>query len=301
MITVVGSLNYDLVTTIQQVPNGGETLHAENFEMHRGGKGANEAFACARLTKPGIPVKMIGCVGEDHFGEDLIRCLGAEGVDTSCIQRTGDVRTGIATIIVETSGENRILVYPGANSKVTSDQVTSETLESAHYVLFQNEIPLETTLAALRLAHESGKATVWNPSPLPKVDRLVWQYVDYLVVNEGEAAKITGLSVDDVDQAKTAVTALLDLGVGTAVITLGPNGAVYGNKKESTKHQGARKVSPVDTTGAGDTFLGAFVAALSGNETLSDSIAYAIKASGLAVTKPGAMSSIPTREDVDRA
>lgn len=298
MITVVGSINYDLVTTVSRVPKGGETVHAQTFETHRGGKGANEALACARLSEAGCRVKMIGCVGRDQFGEDLIEHLNGEGIDTSSVQQHDDVRTGVATIIVETTGENRILVYPGANGKVSADQVTTKSLEGSRFVLLQNEIPLETTLSALRLAHNSGKATVWNPSPLPEVSEEIWQYVDYLIVNEGEAAVITGMNVENVGQAKEAVIALLSMGVRVAIVTLGHNGSVYGNSKENIVHCAATKVSPVDTTGAGDTFLGAFVAALCEKRSIDESVSYASRASAIAVTRAGAGSSIPKRGEI---
>lgn len=304
MITVIGSLNYDLVTTAERVPNGGETVHATNFETHNGGKGANSALALGKLSPQGTQVAMVGLVGKDEFGEQLKKGLSDVGVDVKTVQTIDKVRTGVATILVETSGENRILVYSGANGELTFDKIPESILQHSKYILLQNEIPIETSLKVLEVAHEMSVCTVYNPSPIYDIDRKYYQYVDYLAVNETEARIIAKTpEIESTEDAYKAIDKLLELGVKKAVIvTLGAKGAVFSSADKSDRgfcpSTNVGKV--VDTTGAGDTFLAATITKLALGESLKSCLDFASKASGIVVTRHGAASSIPTLEEVEK-
>lgn len=302
MITIIGSLNYDLVTTAKRIPEGGETVGATNFATFHGGKGANEARAARRLSPSDVKVKMVGLVGDDTFGNELRAGLEKEGVDVSQVNYS-DKRTGIATILVDAEGENRILVYPGANGDFSIDKVSEDLWAESKFVLLQNEIPLESTLEILKQAAKTVK-TVYNSSPILDVPNSAYENVDYLIVNAIEAGIIAnndGNSVQTQNDAEKVLDSLLDLGVRTAVVvTLGSHGAVYASKEGSERGfvPAAKVKHVVDTTGAGDTFLAGFISQVHQGKSLEESLQFATKASAIVVSREGAAASMPTLEEV---
>lgn len=303
MITIIGSLNYDLVTTAQRIPDGGETVTATTFATYHGGKGANEARAARRLSPPETKVKMVGLVGGDSFGNELLEGLKNEGVDVSDV-KTSDSRTGVATILVDSEGENRILVYPGANGDFKPDIVSRQLWAGSRFVLLQNEIPLKSTLKILELASQETK-TVYNPSPILDVPADAYRHVDYLVVNAIEAGIIAnghGSSVKTQNDAENVLDELLKLGVRTAVVvTLGAHGAVFASKEGTERGfvPAAKVEKVVDTTGAGDTFLAGFISQVHQGKSLEESLKFATRASAIVVSRKGAAASMPTLEEVE--
>lgn len=302
MITIIGSLNYDLVTTAKRIPEGGETVGATSFATFHGGKGANEARAVRRLSPPTVKVQMVGLIGDDTFGNELRAGLEKEGVDVSRVKYS-DKRTGIATILVDAEGENRILVYPGANGDFSADKVSEDLWAGSDFVLLQNEIPLESTLQILKQASKSVK-TVYNPSPILDVPNAAYKDVDYLIVNAIEAGIIAnndGNSVQTQEDAEKVLDSLLNLGVRTAVVvTLGSHGAVFAAKERSERGfvPAAKVKHVVDTTGAGDTFLAGFISQVHQGKSLKESLQFATKASAIVVSREGAAASMPTLEEV---
>uniref|UniRef100_A0A060TEX7 Ribokinase n=1 Tax=Blastobotrys adeninivorans TaxID=409370 RepID=A0A060TEX7_BLAAD len=306
-ITVLGSLNYDVVTRTKVVPKGGETINAESFETHHGGKGANQALAARRLSsKDSVNVKMIGKVGNDNFGHELKESLESEGIDTTKVAVVEGVRTGVSTILVETdSGENRIMFYDGANGTHKTEEITPALFAGSDMVILQNEVPLPVVYQSLKTAHQAGIPTTYNPSPVDANTPVeVFNNVDYLVVNSSEAQVLSQSEDinDSVEQAQKVIKALVTkLGCANAVITLGANGAVYySSKLDQTGHVPASKVEKiVDTTGAGDTFLGAFSSKVVTGSPLPEAISFAAKAAAIAVTREGAAEGIPHLTEVE--
>lgn len=321
MITVIGSLNYDLVTYTDRVPGGGETFQADAFETHIGGKGLNEAIAVARLTasQDGAKVqrvRMIGRVGDDGFGKELIDALKGDGVDTTFIDSVPNTKSGVAVILVEAeSGENRILITSGANGTLqpTNSEYEQyfppEICGTDYYVILQNEYP--DTLKTIEWLKVNRPAVniCYNPSPFKKewVSSVVLASIDLIIVNEGEAsdiASVLGLhhkeNCDIATLAEFLQRALAPNGISTVIITLGSKGCVYTNKDISPplKADSVKVSHVVDTTGAGDTFFGGVVLQLSQAKSLHEAITFATRASSLAIQKHGAAESIPTFDDI---
>lgn len=297
-VLIVGSLNFDLVTSVNKAPKGGETISAEGFNTHYGGKGANQAYAIRRLTDANmVNVSLVGCVGADSFGKELLSHLKTNGVDVSKVRSLQNAKTGTATIIVESNGENRIMVYPGANAEVTD--VGEALVDDPDYIVLQNEIPLDTTFGILRAAERLNCRTVFNPSPLPNVPLGEFPFIDILVVNEGEAEALTGTLVSSKEMAIKALPHLLEVS-GMSVITLGAKGVVWQEKGRTPQFCPAHEVEKVvDTTGAGDTFLAALVSQMiDESKPMSDKFKFAVKAASIAVSKEGAASSIPKLSEV---
>lgn len=296
-ITVVGSLNYDLVTTVGTVPQGGETVQAIDFETHHGGKGANEALALSRLSKE-HDIHLVGCVGNDVFGKELTGSLTSAGVNMH-VQTVDESRTGTATILVEQSGENRIMVYAGANQHVTTERFPESEYFPSDFILLQNEIPLETTFSIISQSRNHKTATVFNPSPIPKTSFAEYPFSDYIVVNETEAEALTGVPVPSVEEAYKALPLLLKQ-CSCAVVTLGSKGVVWMKQgEEKPGFQPAISLGKVvDTTGAGDTFLAAMCSQLASGRSMSECMRFAAAASGIVVTRRGAASSIPEHDEV---
>jgi ribokinase len=296
-VFVVGSINQDFVMYVERRPEPGETVTDARLATHNGGKGANQAAAAALL---GAGVILLGRVGDDGFGDPLVQALADKGVDTSLIQAAPDSSTGTAFITVTPDGENAITVAPGANRRLTVDDVddASEAIGDARVLVAQMEVPLEVVLRAVEAAASSGTRAVVNLAPPFEVPRELLEALDPLVVNEHEAAFLLGERVEGVDGAITAASELLALGPKSVVITVGEAGAVFA-EGESTKHLPAPKVEVVDTTGAGDAFVGALAARLARGASLEDAVAYAVRAGAAAVTKEGAQGALPTPETVD--
>ncbi len=289
-ITVVGSLNMDLVTEVRHLPVLGETVSALSYAEHSGGKGANQAVAAAKM---GGDVSMIGAVGADAFGTAMTENLRKSGVHTDFVSVRPDIGSGKAMIAVS-GGDNAIIISPGANDSLTPKDIeNAEVLfrESA-YLLLQLETPMDTVLAAAKTAKKHGCKVILNPAPAKELPDEIFSYVDILAPNETECAFYTGILPTDEKTTSDAMRILLDKGVSRAVITLGAKGVAYsdGEKVRFTK---AQKVKAVDTTAAGDSFIGSLSAFLSGGDTFDRAIEKANAVSAAVVTRKGAQDSIP--------
>ncbi len=295
-IIVLGSINMDLVVGAERAPEGGETLFGSSFQTIPGGKGANQAVATARL---GGEVAMIARVGDDGFGDELITKLVENSVDVQQVRRDASRPTGVALIVVETSGQNRILVVAGANGQVSKADVddAGALFDRSDFIVLQLETPLETVAYAISVAKSHHVQTVLNAAPArPLPDDLLRQ-VDYLLVNESEAEAITEKSVKSVDSAFEVASALQKKGVGKVILTLGDKGAVAADG-ETTWHTPAFAVKAVDTTAAGDAFTGGLVTALQQGFALKDAIIRASAAGALAACTFGAQPSLPTSDEL---
>lgn len=256
-IAVVGSNMVDLITYIDRMPAPGETIEAPDFEIGCGGKGANQAVAAAKL---GSRVTMVTKVGDDIFGENTIRNLDRFGIDTKHVGTVAGRSSGVAPIFVEPSGENAILIVKGANLDLCPADVDAaqEDLRDAGLILLQTEIPLETVRHTIRRAAEWGVTTVLNPAPVPADMRLEdLDGLGYLIPNESELALLSGLPTGTEDEIRAAAHALIARGIGRVIVTLGARGARLITSDDCTDIPAIR-VTPVDTTGAGDAFIGSF-------------------------------------------
>ena len=296
MIYVLGSINMDMVARVPRMPVGGETLTADKYYVNPGGKGANQAVAIAKL---GGKVAMIGKVGSDETGDALKNNLKAMGVDESMVTRA-DVPSGIAMIIVE-GGENRIILYKGANHSVTKADV-DEGLKNAKpgdALVMQLEIPLETVTYAAAVAKQKGMLVLLNHAPAVPLGEELLKNVDIIAPNETETEILTGVGLDSDVHIALAVKKLYQLGVKRVIITMGSRGSIVAEGQTITPVE-PRKVKAVDTTSAGDTFVGATVLRYLDGDTLEDAARFASVASSITVTREGAAQSIPTLEEVKK-
>jgi ribokinase len=291
-VVVVGSLNMDLVARAQRLPRAGETLAGESFFTVPGGKGANQAVAVARL---GGSVAMIGNVGDDDYGRQLHRALYVEGIDCQGVSTCPGMSSGVALITVDAASQNCIVIIPGGNGLLTPQSVQrfDALLQAAEVVICQLEVPADTVAWTLTRAHELGKQVILNPAPATGPLPADWfARIDYLTPNESEAEALTGVAVTDQDGARRAGERLLQLGAGKVIITLGAQGALLVTAK-GHQHFPAPVVQPLDTTAAGDTFIGGFAAGLVRGLEEGEAIAFGQRAAALSVTRAGAQPSIP--------
>ena len=295
-ILVVGSMNADLVVRSPRFPKPGETISGEDLQIIPGGKGANQAVAAARQ---GASVSMVGRVGNDSFGPQLINNLQRNSVDTSHVQTDSQAATGTATIIVDANGQNSIVLSPGGNGKVSPADVDSVSFSDHQLLLLQLEIPLEPVLAAARRAKENGLRVVLNPAPARPLPEELISLSDFIVPNEPELSMLTDQPVNDIASAEKAAKIVLERGAQTVIVTLGANGALIVNK-EMIRHIPSFSVEIVDTTAAGDAFIGGFASALLQNKSLEEAVRYGCACGALATTKFGAQPSMPTKEEVER-
>lgn len=313
MITVIGSINMDLVVTADKAPEAGETVMGTGFRQIPGGKGANQAVAAARS---GAETAMVGRVGRDSFGETILRGLREDLSDTSHIQRMDGVPTGIAAILVDGKGQNRITVVSGANFTFTADDIDAirPLIARSHVLLLQLEIPLEAVFRALVVAKEEGVCSILNPAPAIELPPAIYGCVDLLTPNESELSILTGLPAGTRPQRIEAARKLIGLGLPSLIVTLGSEGSLSINQTGEIRHVPAYPVDALDTTAAGDCFNGALACQIdrmiaeSGQRTsrfvptpeqLAVAIDFATKASAISVTRAGAQPSLPYRREID--
>lgn len=310
-IVVIGSTNTDMVVKVPRIPAPGETVLGSSFARVPGGKGANQALAAARL---GASVTFVGCIGSDVFGRQSLQNLADEGVALSYCREDDATHSGVALIAVDDSGQNAIVVAPGANSRVTPEDVDRAlpAIELAHVVVLQCEIPLETVRHAAEVARRLGKWVVLNPAPACQLGDDVLANVDVLTPNESEARALIGLTPSELPEDEAVARALLGRGVKLVVLTLGSRGALAATLQNGVPvllRVAAFAVSAVDATAAGDCFTGALACAVAERlargadplhpQELEPSLRFATAAAALSVMKLGAQSSLPHRSDVE--
>src|SRR5947209_6047586 len=304
-ILVVGSLNMDQVVHVPRIPALGETLlGAGSLKLVPGGKGANQAVAMSRL---GAPVAMAGRVGNDPFGERLLSSLQTDHVDTGLIVVDQEEASGVAFIFLTPDGNNAIVVAGGANMRVGQDSVQSSTIfeaiAQAQALVLQLEIPLETVILFIAAADKGDVPVVLNLAPGQPLSKEVLRQLEVLIVNETEASLLSGQRLESLEDAHIVATVLHEQGIPKVVITLGSQGALLATSDESGKtriiYQSAPVVQVIDTTAAGDCFVGALTVALTEGQSPEDALRFAVYASALKVTKFGAQSGLPTRAEVD--
>jgi ribokinase len=297
LIVVLGSVNVDLVLRCPALPLPGQTVHGQDFQTLPGGKGANQAVAAARL---GAKVAFIGCVGDDDFGREARRVLQAEGVDTRHLHEAAGTRTGVAMILVDSTGQNSIALAAGANAALSIAQVDAAAALIAGAALFicQLETPLSVVRHAVALAHAAGVPVLLNPAPAQALPKELLAQVDVLVPNETEAAALVGWPRGQAFDAAEAAARLRAMGPGTVLVTLGAQG-VHVATASLDRHLPAPAVGTVvDATGAGDTFIGAYAVARSEGADVFAAAAYAQRAAALSVTRAGALAGMPRRHEL---
>ena len=296
-VVVFGSLNMDLVARVPRMPAPGETLAGHGFLSNPGGKGANQAVACARQ---GARVEMVGRVGGDGHGAQLKATLLAEGVDASGVAIEADQATGVAMIMVDDRAQNCIAVIAGANAsvKVRDAEALGPRLAGAAMLLLQFEVPMPAVLRAAQVARECGCAVLLNPAPAQPLPDALWPLVDLLVLNETEACLLSGLPEVTRANAADAAALLHRRGVRDVLVTLGADGVTW-SSSAGVQHFEAPAVQAVDTTAAGDTFIGALAARRVEGSTMADAIRFAMLAAAVCVTRHGAQAAMPSRAEVD--
>ena len=299
-IVVLGSVNLDIVLRCARLPAPGETVQGHGLDRHSGGKGANQAVAARRL---GAPVRFIGCVGDDDGGDCALDALAAETIDTTGVRRVPGP-TGLALVLVEDAGQNCIALHPGANAALDRALVDTQAalIRSAQSLVCQLETPQDATWHAMRLAREAGVRVLLNPAPAQALEPARLAEVDVLVPNESEALSLARL-VDPAGRApadaREAALQLRAAGVGTVVVTLGGDGVLVADAA-GLRHFAAPRVEARDTSGAGDTFVGALAVALGRGAALDDAVAWAQVAAAISVTRRGTMDAMPHAGEMPR-
>ena len=296
-IAVIGSANIDLTTFTSRFPKPGETIFGDSFDLGFGGKGANQAVA-SRLC--GAEVFMIARVGSDLFGPATIENFKKQGIDATHVKQLQGVSSGVAPIFVEPSGQNRILVVKGANDRLMPADVeaAADTLKSVDCMVLQFEIPLETVYYSVRFAREKGIRCIVNPAPAQPVDLKALDGLDYFVPNESETETITGMPVRNLDDAKKCAEKLLTEGMKRVIITLGANGSLLASR-DAMEHVGPFQVKSIDSTGAGDAFIGSFAVFLGEGLPEREAVRRANLYAGLSTTGVGTQKSFYDRARYD--
>ena len=297
-VTVIGSINMDIVVEAKRSPKQGETILGEKVHFIPGGKGANQAVAAARL---GAKTSMIGAVGKDAFGEDLLTSLKKEKIEVSGVKQIDQQHSGIASILLA-EHDNRIVVVPGANGQCLPADLDRHRagIQQADILLLQLEIPLQTVEYAIQLAKEEQKQVILNPAPAAKLSTEMLAKVDFITPNRSELAMLTNRQVDTDHDLEQAMSALIDLGPKHVITTLGKNGAAYMDHERKLKRVAGYTVPVTDTTGAGDAFNAALACSIAARKTLAEAVAFAVKVSALKVTKLGAQQGMPTLAEVEQ-
>ncbi len=297
-IAVVGSSNMDLVVKSKRIPAMGETILGGDFIMVPGGKGANQAVAAAKL---GAQVFFIAKLGDDIFGLQSLNNFRKEGVNTKYVLQTDEAPSGVALIMVDDEGNNVIVVAPGANHKLSPDDVKAaeSDIASSGALVAQLEVPIETIEFSARLANKSNVPFILDPAPAQKLSAELLNMVDVLTPNETEAHILTGVEVKDRKSAEAAAQKLLECGVKNVILTMGASGYLSVGK-EGKEFVAARKVTAADSTAAGDAFTGSLAVGLAKGQTLSQAALFANNVAAFSVTRMGAQPSMPTIEEIDK-
>jgi len=296
-ILVIGSINIDILTRVQEFPEAGETVKGLGTDYVSGGKGANQAIASSRA---GGNVTMIGAIGQDVYAKQLLDTLSEYGVNTGSIM-TKEGLSGMAFITVNDQGENTIILSEGANGKVCAEDIRNNLplIEQADLLLLQNEILWETNQLIIEEAHRRGVYIIFNPAPAVKLPNEVFEQVDLLVLNETEIETLTGIAVDSASQTVNALHDLHGKGAREIILTLGDKGVIYMDQSKNKVEVPAFRVQPVDTTAAGDTFIGALSTVLRSPMSIEEKLRFASAAAAIAVTRSGAAKSIPHRWEIE--
>ncbi|MBU2493511.1 MAG: ribokinase [Bacteroidetes bacterium] len=295
-VLVVGSANMDLVVFTNSFPKPGETVFGNDFQMFPGGKGANQAVACSKL---GGKTYFMGKMGNDDFANSLYDSLHSNNIDLSYLMKSKESHTGMALITVDGKGENEIVVVSGTNMKLTCEDLKNSNVlfKDVKIVLTQLEIPTETVMSIANLASENNTLFILNPAPAKELPDSLFPLIDYLTPNETELEILSGVKIKNENDIKTAAYVLLDKGVKNVIVTLAEKGSILINKNRFDLFIGNAVVA-IDTTGAGDTFNGALAYSLSKNKTIEESINFANYSASISVTRRGAQSSMPTKQEV---
>ncbi|MCK7452283.1 ribokinase [Enterobacter chengduensis] len=296
-LVVLGSINADHILNLESFPTPGETVTGSQYQVAFGGKGANQAVAAGRS---GANIAFIACTGDDDTGERVRKQLASDNIDIAPVSVVAGESTGVALIFVNAEGENVIGIHAGANAALTTERVEAQRaiIAEAEALLMQLESPVESVLAAANIAHENHTTVVLNPAPARVLSDELLALVDIITPNETEAEKLTGIRVENDDDAAKAARALHDKGIGTVIITLGSRGVWASVNGEGRRVPGF-KVKAIDTIAAGDTFNGALVTALLEGKRMDDAIRFAHAAAAIAVTRKGAQPSVPWRKEID--
>lgn len=296
-LVVLGSINADHILNLETFPTPGETVTGNQYQVAFGGKGANQAVAAGRS---GANIAFIACTGDDDTGERVRKQLESDNIDIAPVCVVEGESTGVALIFVNAEGENVIGIHAGANAALTIERVEEQRglIASAEALLMQLESPVDSVLAAAKIAHENHTTVVLNPAPARLLSDELLALVDIITPNETEAEKLTGIRVENDDDAARAAQALHGKGIGTVIITLGSRGVWASVNGEGRRVPGF-KVKAIDTIAAGDTFNGALVTALLEGDSLDNAIRFAHAAAAIAVTRKGAQPSVPWRKEID--
>ncbi|MGX5027607.1 ribokinase [Enterobacter asburiae] len=296
-LVVLGSINADHILNLESFPTPGETVTGNQYQVAFGGKGANQAVAAGRS---GANIAFIACTGDDDTGERVRKQLVSDRIDIAPVSVVAGESTGVALIFVNAEGENVIGIHAGANAALTTERVDAQRgiIAGAEALLMQLESPVESVMAAAKIAHENHTTVVLNPAPARVLSDELLALVDIITPNETEAEKLTGIRVENDNDAARAAKALHDKGIGTVIITLGSRGVWASVNGEGRRVPGF-KVKAIDTIAAGDTFNGALVTALLEGKVMDDAIRFAHAAAAIAVTRKGAQPSVPWRKEID--
>ncbi len=296
-VIVFGSLNMDLTIQCERIPQQGETVEGSNFLSNPGGKGGNQAVAAAKF---GAPTKMIACVGQDVFGQKLLNVLEEYKVDCQSVKISKTGQTGVAVITCH-QGDNRIILSSGTNHELKAKDVKEvlyKVAEPGDLFVTQYECEQNTVLESLQIAKEMGMYTIFNPAPAKIIPTQYYPYIDLLVVNQTEAQFQTKVFPQEEESCKEAIQSMCQMGARQVIITLGSNGSIF-NLGEELYQVPACQIEAVDTTAAGDTFIGVLAACLAEEKDLKESVQYATKAAALTITRYGAQQAIPYRKEIE--
>jgi len=296
ILLVLGSINIDLVVTADEIPHVGETVIGKSFNQYPGGKGANQAVCAAKLR---AAVCFLGKVGKDAYGDFMLGEMSSGGVDVSHIEKS-DVSTGIAAISVDSKGQNNIVVVPGANFDIDASYIDrhKEAIEKCDIILAQHETPIEATEYAFKIAKSNGKTTILNPAPAQKISEAIIETTDILVPNEHELSRISGLPCKTAQDIAEAARTLQGRGIKSIIITMGKEGVMLLDK-EGERFFPAFRVTALDTTAAGDCFLGGFAASYARDKDMASAIAYGQTVASYTIQYKGAQSSMPSYEQFE--